>query len=419
MYNKKVFKNQVRLITLPLHETKTASLLVLFKVGSRFEEERMAGISHFVEHMMFKGTKRRPKTLDLSKELDRIGAEYNAFTGKDYTGYYVKSDGKHLSLAIDVLSDMLLHSKFDPEEVEREKRVIIEEINMYEDNPMMLVEDILEQIMFQDNPLGRSIAGTRESVKGISADDLISYRDNNYRGVNVVIGLGGRFGEGHLKEIEEKFSFLGSENKNKFERIAIDQKEPRIKLMYKETEQVQLAMGFPAFSYGDERIYPLQILSAILGGNMSSRLFLQVREKHGLAYFIRSWVNIFDDTGGLVIQSGLDKNRIEEAIEIIIEELKKIKEGVTEEELSRAKDSLSGRMAIDLEDSLHLSQWFVQQELFLDELMTPEEKLEKFNKVTLEEVKKIAEEVINFNKLSLAVIGPFKDESKFKNILNS
>lgn len=417
MYKKQTLKNGVRLITAPLHDTQTASLLVLFKVGSRQESPAIYGISHFIEHIMFKGTDKRPTTLDLSKELDGIGAEYNAFTGKDVTGYYIKSDARHLPLAIDMLSDMVINSKFDAGELEKEKGVIVEEINMYEDNPLMYVEEMLEELMFDGGQLGHMIAGSRETVRGLNRKKLLAYKNNYYNGANVVIGLAGKFTDRQVKEIAKKFS-LKSGKKSVIKKTIRKQTAPRVKVKHKETEQVQLALGFPAFSTYDKRAYALNLLAIILGGNMSSRLFINVREQKGLAYFIRSWPNLYEDTGSLVIQAGLDKARLELALETIILEIKNIMAGgVTAEELNRAKEFVAGKTAIDLEDSMSIAQYFANQELMNKPLMAPEQKLKKIFAVTAKEVQQVAKDVFNFKKANLAVIGPGLREDKLKKLI--
>jgi predicted Zn-dependent peptidase len=366
--------------------------------------------------MMFKGTKRRPTTLTLSKELDSVGAEFNAFTGKDTTAYLIKADCRHLSLAIDILSDMLLHSKFDAEELKKEKGVIVEEINMYEDNPLMSVEEMLEEIMFSGNSLGRMIAGSRETVRAVKRTQMVAFKNKYYQGRNIVIGLAGNFLPAQVEEIKNKFSFLAGSKKS-FTKLRISQQTPRVKVKYKETEQVQLALGWPAYSYFDERIYPLQLLSVILGGNMSSRLFINVREKNGLAYFIHSGVNVYEDTGSLVIQAGLDKTRLELAIKTILAETEKMKHAVSAVELKRAKDFISGKVALDLEDSLSIARWYASQELMTGKIMTPKEKLERLGQVTVKEIQQVAKEIFNKKRLSLALVGPFKDEKKFKKII--
>ena len=416
MYKKQTLKNGIRLITSPLKETQTASLIVMVKVGSRYEADRDGGLAHFVEHMMFKGTRKRPDTLALSKELDGVGAEYNAFTSKDVTAYFIKADSRHLPLAIDMLSDMLLRSKLEAAEIEKEKGVIVEEINMYEDNPLMYVEEMLEEVMFGGNPLGRMIAGSRETVRAVKRAQMAAFKNKYYQGRNVVIGLAGNFLPAQVEEIKKKFSFLAGSRKN-FNKLKISQLAPRVKVKYKETEQVQLALGWPAYSYFDERIYPLQLLSVILGGNMSSRLFINVREKNGLAYFVHSGVNVYEDTGSLVIQAGLDKTRMDLAIKTILAETEKMKHNVSMAELKRAKDFISGKIALDLEDSLSIARWYASQEIMTGKTMTPKEKLERLNKVTIKEIQQAAKEVFSRKKISLAIIGPFKDAKKFRELL--
>ena len=416
MHKKQTLKNGIRLITAPLKETQTASLLVLVKVGSRQETNPVFGISHFVEHMMFKGTKKRPTTLDLSKELDGIGAEYNAYTGKDVTGYYIKSDSRHLSLAIDMLSDMLLNSKFDADELQKEKGVIVEEINMYEDNPMMFIEEMLEKMVFSSSQLSHSIAGSRQTVKAVTQESILKYKNNFYNGSNLVIALAGKFTDEHLKEIKAKFG-IKKGRKSAIEKSVTVQKAPKVKIKYKDSEQAQLALGFQSFSKYDKRNYALQLLGVILGGNMSSRLFINIREKNGLCYFIRSWNNLYEDRGATIIQAGLDKGRMEFAIKAIKDEVDKIKSGVTEEELKRAKEFIAGKMALDLEDSMAIAQYWGGLELMNKPLIEPKEKLKKIMAVKASEIKAVAEEVFNWRQVSLAIIGPFKDEARFKKYL--
>lgn len=416
MHKKQTLKNGIRLVTSPLKETQTASLLVLVKVGSRQEAKPIQGISHFVEHMMFKGTKKRPTTLDLSKELDGIGAEYNAYTGKDVTGYYIKSDSRHLSLAIDMLSDMLLNSKFEAKELEKEKGVIVEEINMYEDNPMMFVEEMLEGMVFSGSQLGHQIAGSRETVKAVTRASMVKYKTAYYNGSNMVVALAGKFNDQHLREIKAKFA-IKKGAKSKIEKSVSAQKSPKVKVKFKETEQVQLALGFPAFSQNDKRIYALQLMSVILGGNMSSRLFINIREKNGLCYFIRSWPNLYEDRGMMVIQAGLDKARIDFAIEAIKNELDKIKADVTPEELKRAKEFIAGKMALDLEDSMSIAQYYGNLELMNKPLIAPAEKLKKIMAVKAEEIKAVAEEIFVISRANLAIIGPLKDKARFEKLL--
>ncbi len=420
MFQKKVLKNGLRLITAPINGTEAATVLVLCKVGSRHETKEQNGVSHFIEHMMFKGTKRRPETIDISRDLDSVGAEYNAFTSRDHTGYYIKIEQDKIELALDMLSDMLCNSKFDEKEIKRESGVISEEIKMYEDNPIMFIEDLLEQTMFGDHPLGRKISGDVATVKSFKRSMMLEYRDKFYQPNNTVLALAGKFDDKAVALAEKYFGGAGVKVKPSFKKFDFKKEEagPKLKVQFKETEQVQLAIGFPGFSYLDPELYALQLLSIILGGYMSSRLFISIREKRGLCYFIKSFVNVYEDTGGLVIQSGLDKTRITSAVGAIFEELDKVsRKGVTEEELGRAKECIKGRLVLALEDSSQVADWYAKQDLLIGEILTPEEKLKKVFAVTTNDIKKIAKEVMQKKNMTVAVIGPFKDETPFAKFL--
>lgn len=413
------FKNGLRLILSPMTETKAVTALVLFKVGSRYEKKEINGISHFVEHMMFKGTKKRPSTLDISKVLDSVGAEYNAFTAKDHTGYYVKVSADKIELAMDVLSDILYNSKFDSQEIEREKPVIVEEINMVEDNPMMYIGDLFEQTIYGQEPLGWQISGSRDNVRDITREKIIDYMKNYYQHSNMVIGIAGRF-DRDILDLTKKYFHINTPKKPtfSFKKIKIVQNKPRLRLNFKETEQVHLCLGFPSYSYFDKRIYALYLLSIILGGNMSSRLFISIRERMSLAYFIRSAVSLYQDTGNLVIQAGLDKKRVEEAIQAILEELKKMKkEKVSPEELKKAKDYLKGKLILELESSENIASWLSKQELLLNKIITPKQQIIKLEKVTSQDIQRAANDIMKDAKVNLAMIGPFKEPAKFQKLL--
>lgn len=423
MYEKITLKNGLRVIFAPIKGAQTTSILTLFKVGSRYETKKLSGASHFIEHLMFKGTEKRPSTLDITRELDGFGAHYNAFTAKDHTGYYVKINSKHTDLAFDILSDILRNSKFDKKEMEREKRVILEEINMYEDNPLMYIDDLLEEIMFKGNTLAWHIIGSKKSVKEMDRKEVLKYYKKFYSPKNFVLCVAGHVDEKVKKEMKKYFGEYkaGKYQPESFEEFRAGSEKsgkPKINLKYKETGQVQAALGFPAYSYSDPRIYPLYLLSAILGGNMSSRLFVSVREKEGLAYFIRSSLDLYEDTGALIIQAGLDKSRLAEALKIILKELKKIKEkGVSKEELKRAKDFIEGKTTLQLEDSIHVAEWFGKQELLTDEILTPQEKFDKIFAVKEKDIKEVAGDILKTAKINLALIGPFKSGEKFLKLL--
>ncbi len=422
MFKEITFKNKAKLLLIPFKDTKAVTVLFLFGVGSRNESLEINGASHFIEHLMFKGTKKRPTTLDISRALDRVGAEFNAMTSKDYTGYYIKINYENIDLAVDILSDMLLNSKFDAKEINRERGVIVEEINMYHDNPLMFIESIFEEVVYEGNTLGWEIAGPEEVIKNITRQQLLDYKSSFYRADNVVIAVAGKIDGRVRRLIEQKFIDKLEHSKapiKTFSPFVDTQLEPRLKLHFRDTKQVQLALGFPSFGYEDPRIYALHLLSIILGGNMSSRLFISVRERRGLAYFVRCYPNYYQDTGNLFIQSGLDTSRIDEALSVIIAELKKVKaKGVTAKELHDAKEFLRGKVILSLEDSSALAEYFAKQRLLTGRILTPEQKMKKYDEVTLSDIKKLAQNIFQKQKLNLAIIGPFKDEKRFLRDIN-
>ncbi len=410
-------KNGARVHLVPFKGTKAATLLVLFKIGSRNEALKVWGGSHFIEHLMFKGTKRRPETIDISKELDRYGAEYNAYTGKDVTGYWVKIDTKHLPVAIDLLHDMLFHSKFEDTEMTREKKVIIEEIKMHEENPIMHVDDLLEEAMFADHVLGRNIAGTAKSVTQMKRSDILAYRDAYYVPENMVIVLAGNIPKEAKKFLDDTFGQVPQKPLVATEASFVERGEftaTPARIQQKPVEQIQVAFGFPTPGRGHNDQAALQLLSTIFGGTMSARLFIEVREKRGLCYFIRSSFDAYSDVGIFSIRSGLDARRLPLATKVIMNEVKKLaKHGVTEAELKQAKDHIRGAMTLRLEDSSNQAEFVGQQELFLDKVKTPEERLKDIAAVTRAEINRVARQTLNLKKFSCAAVGPYKSEKDF------
>jgi len=419
LYQKTSLSNGARVIMVPSHDTQACTVLVLFEVGSRYESARLAGASHFVEHMMFKGTKRRPTTKEISRDLDSVGADYNAFTGKDYTGYYIRLTAAKTSLAVDMLHDMLFRSTYAHEECEREREVIKEEINMYEDNPIMMAEELLEQLVYKGT-LARPIAGTHATMDGIGRAALVKYRDEHYVPSNMVIAVAGKIGPEVPALLEKTFGKV-REAKRKpgaYPKSSLRGGGPRLALKYKETEQVQFTLGFPAFPYGHRKMAALSVLTTILGGGMSSRLFTEVRERRGLAYSVRAGLSPYQDVGNVAIQAGLTKARIEEGIKVILKEIGKVvKSGVTAEELTRAKEYIKGKTVLGLEESSALAEFFAKQELLQKKIQTPEERLAKIDAVTREDIKSVAKAVFRTNGMSAALIGPFKDKARFMKLL--
>ncbi len=423
MFQRYTLKNGTRVILVPQQETGAVTLLSLFRVGSRFEDARTLGISHFLEHMMFKGTKKRPDTLEITRELDGVGAAYNAFTSKDHTGYYIKLNHEKADMAIDIMYDMLANSLMRHEEVERERKVIMEEIHMYEDNPMMLVEELYEEELYRGSSLGWRIAGDEKSLAHVRRAELARFRHEFYRPQETVFVVAGRFQDGMVKMIEDTF---GSAKKRdgrprqykSFRRAAVHSRGPRLNLKFKETSQVQVVLGFPAYKIEDTKMPALSLLATILGGTMSSRLFIAVRERRGLAYSVHASINAYEDTGNLAVQAGLDKSRVDEALKVIMVELKRMAEkGVTGSELDHAKENIRGRITLALEDSSDVADFYGKQELHTGSVKTPEEKIEKIFAVTREEIRSVAREIMQPKKLAAAVIGPFEDAKRFTKLM--
>ncbi|MBU4375366.1 insulinase family protein [Patescibacteria group bacterium] len=424
MYNLKTLNNKLRLITIPMRGTKTASVLVMVKTGSKYENKKNSGISHFLEHMFFKGTLKRPDTLAISSELDGIGAEFNAFTGKEYTGYYVKAEAGKIGLAMDVVSDMLLNSKFDAGEIEREKGVIIEELNMYRDNPMMYIEDLFEELLYGNQPASWDTIGTRENILRFKREDFIDYFDSQYGAQNTFVCVAGNIGAGtrhcaFLRGMTDKyFSKLKPSKFREKKPVEEKQTKPRIKLHYKKTDQAHLSVGARAFPLGHKDEFALKLLSAILGESMSSRLFIELRERKGLAYSIRTQAEFYTDSGYLTAQAGVPKDKLRQAIGIILAEYKKIAEHLADDkELERAKNLIKGRLAIQMESSSNVANWHGRQAVLRDEILTPEDFMKKINKVSARDISRAARNIFANKGLNLAVIGPFRDGDKFEKIL--
>ena len=418
VYDKQVLKNGLRLLTIPMPSAASVTMLIMVGVGSRFEEKKINGLSHFLEHMAFKGTQKRPTALDIATTIDGIGGEFNAFTSKDHTGYYIKAASKHLPLLFDVLSDMLLHSKFDPNEIEREKGVIIEEINMYEDMPIRKIGDLYENLLYGDSKLGRDIAGIPDVIRSIAREDFLSYLNRFYSPVNTVATISGGI-QGDVKALTEKY--LGEWHNKKPDspdRQKDNQEKPGLLLKHKDTQQAHLCLGVRAFHNTHPDRYKLGVLTNILGGGMSSRLFIEVRERRGLAYYVRSNDEMYTDVGNFVTQAGVDVKRIDDAIKVILQEFDKIREkGVKEKELKKAKENIKGKLILELEDSRNVAGLFASAELLEDRIKTPEEIMRKVDRVTAEDVRATAQNVFKEETLNLAVIGPYKNEERFLKLL--
>jgi predicted Zn-dependent peptidase len=397
-------KNGTRLLTMPMPGVKSLTTLVLFGVGSRYEDDKIAGLSHFLEHMHFKGSAKRPTAMQISETVDSVGGEMNAFTSKEYTGYYIKVDGKHGELALDVLSDMLQTPLLDQEEITRECGVITEEIKMYEDQPMAYVGELFEEHLFGKNDLGRQTIGSRASVAALSRNDFLQYRQTHYNPANAVIVLAGDITQVENK-VDQYFNATNDLQPPKYVNVAVKNPEKSFLMHTKETEQTHLWLGFKAISSEDPDRYILKIISTILGGGMSSRLFMQVRERRGLAYYVRCHSELYLDNGYMVASAGVTTEKFDEAVSAILAEMKNIRDTkVDSKELQKAKEYLKGKMALNLENSENVAEMAGLQEILHKEILTPEQIAERYDAVSADDILRVAQQIITNNHLTLAAI---------------
>ena len=416
-------KNNLRVLTVPM-DTASVTVLVLFGAGSRYEKKREGGLSHFLEHMMFKGTKNRPTALEIAQEIDGIGGQFNAYTAKDHTGYWIKSATEHTSKLIDILSDMTLNSLLKQEEIDREKGVIIEEMNMYEDTPMRKVAEVYEQLLYGDTPLGRDIIGTKETVSSFNHSDFSSYMKRLYAPSNALIVIAGGMQDKDevLTHVQEKFGTWNDKKTPSFETQDDAQKKPALKIIRKKTEQTHIIVGTRAFGMGDKRRYALGVLSVLLGGGMSSRLFHEVRERRGLAYYVRSMAEKYQDVGMFVTQAGIDHKKVEEAVSVVLSEYSKIQHPTSKiqnSELEKAKSFIKGHMILGLEDSRGVAELFGNSLLLEGKIRPFAKTLENIEKVTVDDVVSVANDIFKPELLNVAAIGPFdtKVETRINDIL--
>lgn len=426
MYSLQRFNSGLRLLFIPIKNTQAITIEVLLPVGSRYESEKLNGASHFIEHMLFKGTPKRPNNLILSKELDRVGAQYNAFTGKDHTGYWIKIIKEKKKLAFDILSDMLFNSLIDQNEFQMEKSVIIEEIKMYQENPLYHIEDIFENSLYSNHPLGRLISGPIKTIRQMPRDDLMEFKNKFYHPSQMLVTISGNLTKKECQKLTKKyFTYSGDKNKSadyqkkiKKQQYSIfkpiKRKEHQVEVNYKKIDQVQLALGGLAYPYSNPKLEAASLLSIILGGNMSSRLFSEVRVKRGLAYFVKMGIGVYQDTGNYYVRAGIDKNKVQETLKAILKEFKDLaSNGPTVEELKRAKEYFKGNFKLAMESSTYLSSWYSKQVLLAKSIVFPKEKIKKINQVTAKRIQQTAKELFFDQKLNLVLIGPFKQKQSF------
>lgn len=419
-FKRKILSNNLRVIAVPMPSLESATALVMVGAGSRYETKKNNGISHFLEHMAFKGTKKRPEAMDIMNTIDGIGGEFNAFTSKEVTGYYIKSASNHIELCLDILSDILQNSKFDSGEIEKEKGVILQEISMYEDSPMRKISDIYETLVFGDNPLGWEIAGERDVIRSVKRQDFLDYMAKLYSADNMTVVIaGGLTAEKSFELAEKYFGNMKVFDTLRYIEVEDKQEKPRVFIKHKKTEQAHIAIGFKTTSLFSPDRYTLAVLAAILGGGGSSRLFHEIREKRGLAYFVRTSSEHYQDNGSLVSFAGLDPQKIDEAISVLVSEYAKIRdEGIrNKDEFKKAKEFLKGHLVLELEDSRSVAAFYGQQEILEKELKNPDNMLKRIDSVTAEQVQEVAKKYFTKNGLSLAIIGDFDSRQRFEKLL--
>lgn len=418
-YQKSFLPNGIRVVSVPLKSTSAVTALILVGTGSFYEPENTSGISHFLEHLFFKGSKKYPSAHKISSMLDGVGAEYNAFTAEEVTGFYVKVVKEKLPLALDVMSDFLKNPLFVEKEISRERGVILEELRMYYDTPQRHVLDLLREALYGKQAAGRSIGGSEKSVPDIKSRQIKEYFKKQYRGDNIVAVFGGNISQQVAVKLSKKFlSGLPSGNSYDKEPVLHNITTERVVVQTKSSDQTHLALGFSGTNLKDDRRYPLSVLSVIMGGGMSSRLFSAVREKRGLAYYVRCGLDMGTDFGDVVTTAGVTNSKLDEALKVIIQEFKTIKkELIDNTELQKAKNHIEGSMLLNLETSDAVASEAGIQEVLLQKIVSPAVHLQRIKKVSPADIQHVANEFLISNKVALAIVGPHKNKSKLEDII--
>jgi len=418
-FKKKVLENGLRIITVPMVDNKTATVLVLVEAGSKYEEKSNNGISHFLEHMCFKGTTKRPKSGDISLELDTLGAEPNAFTSHEFTGYYAKAYSKNVYKTIDIISDMYLNPVFDEKEINKEKGVIIEEMNMYKDLPMRKVSDLFMMLLYGDTPVGRTILGDKNFIQKINQNDFKSYWGKHYVASATTVVVSGDIDEKQVfKEITAKFKNISDGRKINKKKVKEVQRVPQVKVEYKASDQSHLILGVRAFDFFKKNNLVVSVLSGVLGAGMSSRLFKKLRDEMGACYYVKVGNDSYSDHGYLGVSVGVDNKRIKKVVQVILGEFEKLRdELVSDIELKKVKEKLISSLILGLESSDAFAEYYGIQEILKRPLENPQEKIKKIKAITSQDIKRVANKIFINKGLNLAVIGPVKDKKPLLKIL--
>ncbi|MBI2123635.1 MAG: insulinase family protein [Candidatus Wildermuthbacteria bacterium] len=419
MFEKTTLPNGLRVIAVPHKGTATVTVLALIGTGSKYETRKINGLSHFLEHMFFKGTKSRPSALEVTEPIDGVGGVFNAFTTEDQTGYFIKTDASHINLSLDIVSDIFLNSLFAEQEMAKEKTVVVEEIHMRKDNPMIHIWDLWGQHLYGDQPAGWDIAGTKESVLGLSRQDLLEYVGRQYVAPHAVLAVAGNIDP---KEVARKagklFASMPVSGFRDRPKVKEAQKKPEAFVEYRKTGQVHIALGVRAFPLSHPLRYAQDLLALLLGGMMSSRLFVEIREKLGIAYSIATASDTNPDTGSLITSAGVKEDSLNIAIQAILREYQRLREEtISPKELRKIKDHAIGQSVIALESSDAQASFYGTQELLENKVLTPEEVYGKIQAVKAEDIRRLAREIFQNSRLNLVVLGPFKKKEAFQKLL--
>ncbi len=418
MYQKTTLDNGLRIITANMPHTRSVSICIFIGVGSRYETGPQTGISHFIEHLCFKGTQKRTTAKEISEAIEGVGGILNGGTDKELTLYWCKVAQPHFHLALDVLTDMLLHSKFDPADIERERQVIIEEINMSKDSPPQRVDMLIDELLWPNHPLGRDIAGSKESVAAISQDMMLDYLAHQYLPGNTVVGIAGALQHQEMvTAVDQTLGNWADQQPHAGYSAYKERQFLRLHIEKKDTEQAHLCLALTGLPLLHPKRFTLDLLNVILGEGMSSRLFTEIRDKLGLAYSIHSYVEHFLDTGSVTIYAGVEPKNLPVAIKAILEQLSQLKETVPEPELTKAKEMSKGRLLLRMEDSRSVAGWMGGQEILTGRILSVDQVVSIIDAITAEELKQLAQELLVGSQLRLAVVGPVSSDEPLKEIL--
>jgi predicted Zn-dependent peptidase len=418
VYEKMVLGNGLRVVISPMPHVRSVSLAFFNGSGGCYEKEKDSGISHFIEHLLFKGTKKRKTSRQISQAIEGTGGVLNGGTDKELTVYWCKIASKHLGTAVDVLSDLLRNSRFDPGDIEKERGVIVEEINMNSDNPQQRTDILLYGMLWPGQPLGRDVAGLKETVLDIDRDGMLGFFNAHYVPNNTVISIAGDVEPGRVGDLLEKY--LGGWSAGKVDKrlnSKLDGKGPAINVEYRDIEQLQVCLGMLGYSITHPDRFAMDILNTILGEGMGSRLFMELREKHGLVYEIGSGVDHFKETGDLVVHAGVDPKNAEKAISIILEQLKLLKTKIKNRDLGQAKELIKGRQILAMENTTNVANWLGAQELLTNRILDVDQVVALIDKVKVDDLLRVAGELVRSDNMRLAAVGPVKSDRSLKKLL--